>query len=192
MFSNLRRWLQRTKKSQPGADSPVPKERQCQRCKKQQSFHITEISRDGNLAESHLCEECAREKLAKPYQPASSRSRADPTEDVQIEVERIVITEVYAEQLIVFRETGGERRFPLLTGIFEATALDRLLKGISVPRPLTHDAWHSTIEALGSKVEMARISALSETLEKTYLGELWLVGKDRRKNNFPVSLQMIP
>jgi bifunctional DNase/RNase len=75
---------------------------------------------------------------------------------------------------MVFREVDGERRCQLLIGIFEATALDRFLKGFAAPRPLTHDAWYATVEALGAHLQMACITGASESLESTYLAELRL------------------
>ena len=103
-----------------------------------------------------------------------STSCANQTTEVRIEVERVVITEIYPEQLVVFREIDGERRCQLLIGFFEATALDRYLKGMSAPRPLTHTAWHATIETLDAKVQMACITGRSESIENTYLAELRL------------------
>jgi bifunctional DNase/RNase len=110
--------------------------------------------------------------LTKPYQPGPAPSYRDRHAEVEIEVERVVITEIYDQQLIVFREVNAERRFHLLTGIFEATAVDRSLRGIPTPRPLTHDAWYETIEALQGNLQMACISGWSKTLEKTYIAEL--------------------
>lgn len=174
MFRELRRWLHHIVKSQSAPNSPARNERPCERCKEPQTFHITEISRAGDLTELHLCEACARSVLTKPFQRVTSTSRSYLSEEVQIEVERVVITEIYHQQLVVFREIDGERRCQLLIGIFEATALDRFLKGFSAPRPLTHDAWHATIGALDAKVQMVCITGRSESLENTYLAELRL------------------
>lgn len=151
-------------------------QRLCELCREPQSFHITDISKSGDLTERHVCEACAQSILHKPYQPASPTSRNTHAGEVQIEVERIVVTEIFDQQVIVFREVNGERRCQLLIGIFEATTLDRLLKGFAAPRPLTHDAWLATVEALGAKVRMACITRRSDSIENTYLSELRLEG----------------
>ena len=174
MFDKLRRWLQRSEVPNHGASSPAPNPRPCELCKEPQTFHITDISGSGALTERHVCEACAQSILRKPYQPATPTSRNRHAGEVQIEVERLVITEIYHQQVIVFREVDGERRCQLLIGIFEATALDRFLKGFIAPRPLTHDAWYATVEALGANLQMACITGASESLESTYLSELRL------------------
>jgi uncharacterized protein len=110
----------------------------------------------------------------KLYHSAASSSYGARAGEVQIEVERVVIVEIHDQQLIVFREIDGERRCQLLVGIFEATALDRLLKRFSASRPLTHNAWYATIENLEARVQMACITSRSESLENTYLAELRL------------------
>jgi bifunctional DNase/RNase len=172
VFDALRRWLQRIVSPHRGATSAMSNQRLCELCKEPQTFHITDISRSGDLTERHVCEACAQSILRKPYRPAPPTSRNTRAREVQIEVERIVITEIYHEQVIVFREIDGERRCPLLIGIFEATALDRFLKGFTAPRPLTHDAWLATVEGLGANLQMACITGRSESLENTYLAEL--------------------
>jgi uncharacterized protein len=62
----------------------------------------------------------------------------------------------------VLREAGDGRTLPLVCGIFEATALDRRLKGMESPRPLTHDGWAASIEALGGEVRAVIIDDLRE------------------------------
>ena len=52
----------------------------------------------------------------------------------------------------IFREVDGPRWFPMLIGIFEATSLDRTIKGLDSPRPLTYDAMAAAIRLLGGTV----------------------------------------
>jgi bifunctional DNase/RNase len=111
--------------------------------------------------------------LRIPYQRAASTSRSHQNE-VEIEVARLVITEIHDVQVLTLREVGGERHLQVIIGIFEITALDRILKGFKAPRPLTHDAWLATIEALGAAVKMACITGRSETMENTFISELRL------------------
>lgn len=73
--------------------------------------------------------------------------------EVQMELSRIIITETSDQQIIVLKEKFGERSFPIVIGINEAFAIDRRIKGISTPRPLTHDLMSSLIERLTGQLE---------------------------------------
>ena len=57
------------------------------------------------------------------------------------------------------------------TGYFEASALWWFFKGVSLPRPPTHDAWVSTVFALGWKV---RSACVSDRREDAYFAEIRL------------------
>ena len=68
---------------------------------------------------------------------------------VAMELSRIIISEINNEQVICLKEIDGERTFPILIGIFEATSIDRRVKDIETPRPLTHDLLVNAVELLG-------------------------------------------
>src|SRR5687768_17686256 len=57
---------------------------------------------------------------------------------VQMELHKIIISEMQDQQIIVLKEVDGERKFPIVIGSNEAMAIDRRLKGIPPPRPMTH------------------------------------------------------
>jgi len=80
--------------------------------------------------------------------------------DVEVELSRIIINETSDQQVIVLKERHGERSFPIVIGIVEIFAIDRRLKGIKPPRPMTHDLLGSVIEGLGVKIEKIVISEL--------------------------------
>jgi bifunctional DNase/RNase len=88
---------------------------------------------------------------------------------VHMELKRIVINEVHDQQVIMLREVEGERSFPIVIGIFEATSIDRRIKGIQSPRPLTHDLLANVIDELGGDLQDIFISELSE---HTYYAKL--------------------
>jgi bifunctional DNase/RNase len=73
--------------------------------------------------------------------------------DVEVELSRIIINETSDQQIIVLKERQGERSFPIVIGIVEIFAIDRRLKGIKPPRPMTHDLLESVIENLGVKID---------------------------------------
>jgi bifunctional DNase/RNase len=81
---------------------------------------------------------------------------------VQMELARIVIMENGESQMIVLRERSGNRFFPILIGINEALAIDRRVKGIQMPRPLTHDLMANIIEKLDADLERIIISDLRD------------------------------
>lgn len=72
---------------------------------------------------------------------------------IEVELSRIIINERSEQQVIVLREKGGKRAFPILIGIYEATAIDRGIKEYRTPRPLTHDLLCSILLNLGVAVE---------------------------------------
>jgi uncharacterized protein len=88
---------------------------------------------------------------------------------VQMELKRIIISEVHEQQIIVLREVDGERSFPIVIGIFEATSIDRRVKNIVPPRPLTHDLIVAAVEQLGGEVQDIVINDLQD---HTYFAKL--------------------
>ena len=84
-------------------------------------------------------------------------------------MERIVINEVHDQQVVMLREVDGERSFPIVIGIFEATSIDRRVKGIPNPRPLTHDLVASVVENMGGELQDVYINDLRE---HTYFAKL--------------------
>lgn len=71
---------------------------------------------------------------------------------VPMELSKIIITETSDHQIIVLKEREGQRSFPIVIGIHEAWAIDRAVKGITTPRPLTHDLISNIIEGLNAGV----------------------------------------
>ena len=80
--------------------------------------------------------------------------------ETEAELSRIIINETSDQQVIVIKERHGQRSFPIVIGIVEIFAIDRRLKGIESPRPMTHDLLQSVIEKLGAKIEKIVISDL--------------------------------
>jgi uncharacterized protein len=81
---------------------------------------------------------------------------------VQMELHKIIISEMQEQQIIVLKEVDGERKFPIVIGDNEAKAIDRRLKGIPMPRPMTHDLLASVIEQLGGTIDHIEITNLQE------------------------------
>ena len=81
---------------------------------------------------------------------------------VQMELHKIIISEMQDQQVIVLQEVDGERKLTIVIGSGEAMAIDRRLKGHVHPRPLTHDLLASVIEELGGTIERIEIHNLEE------------------------------
>jgi bifunctional DNase/RNase len=79
---------------------------------------------------------------------------------VQMELHKIIISEMQDQQIIVLKEVDGERKFPIVIGSSEAYAIDRRLKGIPTPRPLTHDLLANVIESMGGNIDRIEINDL--------------------------------
>jgi bifunctional DNase/RNase len=79
---------------------------------------------------------------------------------VQMELHKIIISEMQDKQLIWLKEVDGERKFTIVIGSTEALAIDRRLKGNTPQRPLTHDLLASVIESLGGQIEKIEINDL--------------------------------
>jgi bifunctional DNase/RNase len=88
---------------------------------------------------------------------------------VQMELKRIIISEVHDQQVIMLKEVEGDRTFPIVIGIFEATSIDRRVKNMPSPRPLTHDLVASVIDTLGGELRDIHISDLKD---HTYFAKL--------------------
>ena len=91
---------------------------------------------------------------------------------VQMQLARIIISEISDNQVIYLQEIGGVRQFPILIGIFEATSIDRRVKeDYNPPRPLTHDLIVSIAEQLGAEFDSV---VINELREHTYFAKLRL------------------
>ena len=79
---------------------------------------------------------------------------------VEMELSRIIISEINDQQVVYLREVGGERSFPILIGIFEATSINRRLTAPPPPRPLTHDLLKSVITEVGAELQDIVVSSM--------------------------------
>src|SRR5437660_4588435 len=104
----------------------------------------------------------------------SCRARSAPREreaavPVHMELKRIIISEIHEQQVIMLKEVDGERSFSIMIGIFEATSIDRRVKRLPSPRPLTHDLVANVVEHMGGEISDVYISELRD---HTYYAKL--------------------
>jgi bifunctional DNase/RNase len=82
---------------------------------------------------------------------------------VPMQLARIIISEISDNQVVYLKEVDGQRQFPIVIGLFEATSIHRRVKeDYTPPRPLTHDLIVSVATALGAEVDSVVISDLQE------------------------------
>ncbi|MBX3416091.1 MAG: bifunctional nuclease family protein [Pirellulaceae bacterium] len=81
---------------------------------------------------------------------------------IEMRLSRIIISEINENQVVFLKEVDGDRQFPILIGIFEAQSIDRRVKNIQRPRPMTHDLVVNAIESLGGEIDSVMISDLKE------------------------------
>lgn len=82
--------------------------------------------------------------------------------EVRMDLARIIIREDDDQQIIILSERDGDRQFPIVIGINEGLAIDRRVKGIVTPRPMTHDLMASIIDELECELEKIVIHDLRD------------------------------
>src|SRR5262245_13711022 len=81
---------------------------------------------------------------------------------VEMKLTRIIMSEIQEQQVIYLKEVEGDRQFPILIGLFEATSIDRRVKGEKPSRPLTHDLLVHTIEGMGGELDSVVVNELKD------------------------------
>ncbi len=88
---------------------------------------------------------------------------------VEMLLKRIIISEIHDQQFVELKEVDGPRRFTIVIGIFEANQIDRRVKKIASPRPLTHDLLANVIAEMGGEL---RDILISDLRAHTYFAKL--------------------
>ena len=88
---------------------------------------------------------------------------------VEMELSRIIISEINDQQVVYLREVSGDRAFPILIGLFEATSINRRLTAPAPPRPLTHELLRQVIEQMGGDLQDIVVTRM---VDHTYYAEL--------------------
>ena len=89
-----------------------------------------------------------------------------------MQLSRIIINENADQQYIFLREVDGERSFAIVIGLFEATSIDRWVKGNRGPRPLTHDLIANIVDQMGGEIAEVHITELKDA---TYFAKLKII-----------------
>lgn len=84
---------------------------------------------------------------------------------VSMELHRIIISDIRDQQIVYLREVDGDRSFPILIGLFEATSIDRRVRQVPQPRPPSHALMKSILDELGATAQDVVINNL---IDHTY------------------------
>ncbi len=88
---------------------------------------------------------------------------------VQMQLSRIIISDINDQQVIYLKEVDGDRQFPILIGLFEAKSIERRVMDYRAPRPLTHDLIVNIVDNMGGELDSV---VISELREHTYYAKL--------------------
>jgi bifunctional DNase/RNase len=99
------------------------------------------------------------------------RSDFEPGEPVRCEVEAVFAaqTDKLIQRYVLL--TDGERKFPIMIGAFEASAITYALENHRPDRPLTHDLLRNLLENLGGQI--VRI-VIDDLWHETYYAKIFV------------------
>ncbi len=81
---------------------------------------------------------------------------------IQVDLSKIIIDEKRQDQVIVFKEKQGERKFPIMIGFVEASSIKMSLANLKVARPMTHDLILTILKELGAQPQKLIIDKVIE------------------------------
>ncbi len=90
---------------------------------------------------------------------------------VEMEVKGVRADATGQGLVVVLSDKNEERALPIWIGILEAGAIERELKNVTSPRPMTHDLLHSILGEVHAKAKEVRIFDLKD---RTYYAKLLL------------------
>jgi uncharacterized protein len=90
---------------------------------------------------------------------------------VEVRVNGLILEHKSQQNIVILRESEGERILPIWIGPGEAQAIRRILSDESFPRPLTHDLCYLIAEGLKAKIAKVVIADLREN---TFFASIFL------------------
>jgi hypothetical protein len=81
---------------------------------------------------------------------------------VEARVNGLILEHKTQQNVVILRETGGERILPIWIGPGEAQAIRRVLAEEPFPRPLTHDLLVRVVEGLKARISRVVVAELRE------------------------------
>jgi len=81
---------------------------------------------------------------------------------VEMVVESVRVHMLSSRHVVILKEAERDRYLPIWIGPWEASAIAMKLQGLTPERPLTHDLFATTLDALGARVDRVIISDLAD------------------------------
>jgi bifunctional DNase/RNase len=98
-------------------------------------------------------------------------SKETPPSFIQMEVKGVRIDAVGQSPVVILVDKEGAKALPIWIGLLEANAIDKELKNIASPRPMTHDLLQSILTQVQVNVKEVKIVDLRNN---TYYAILYL------------------
>ena len=96
---------------------------------------------------------------------------------IALRIDSVRVGYTTQHQILVLRETEGERCLPIWIGPSEAAAIMFAVQGQQMPRPMTHDLADRMVEALGYTIEQV---VITQIVDNTFFAEIALVSGEQR------------
>ena len=91
---------------------------------------------------------------------------------VEMEVKGVSLDAIGQNPVVILVDKEGKKALPIWIGLLEANAIDKELKGITSPRPMTHDLIYSILDQAHVKVKEVKIVDLKDN---TFYATLFLI-----------------
>jgi bifunctional DNase/RNase len=98
-------------------------------------------------------------------------SKETPPPFIEMEVKGVRLDAIGHNPVVLLADKNGKKALPIWIGLLEANAIDKELKNITSPRPMTHDLLHSILTQVQVKVKEVKIVELKD---QTYYATLFL------------------
>ena len=98
-------------------------------------------------------------------------SKETPSPFIEMEVKGVRLDTIGHNPVVLLADKDGKKALPIWIGLLEANAIDKELKNITSPRPMTHDLLHSILTQVQVKVKEVKIVDLKD---HTYYATLFL------------------
>jgi len=100
-----------------------------------------------------------------------SVGKETPSAFIEMEVKGLSLDAIGQTPVVILADKEGKKALPIWIGILEADAIERELKNITTPRPMTHDLLYSILGQAQVKVKEVKIVDLKNN---TYYAKLFL------------------
>ncbi|NWG02324.1 MAG: bifunctional nuclease family protein [Syntrophaceae bacterium] len=98
-------------------------------------------------------------------------SHEPPSPFIEMEVKGVKVDSIGQSPVVFLADKEEKKVLPIWIGLLEANAIDKELKNITSPRPMTHDLLHSILTQAQVKVKEIKIVDLKD---HTYYATLYL------------------